>query len=203
MTDASLVGRDELVVLVSAEGEAIGTAPKGSVHHADTPLHLAFSVYLVDAAGSLLVTRRALDKATFPGVWTNSACGHPAPGERLEEAVRRRVRHELGVEVSDLRLVLPRFSYRAEMLGVVEWELCPVLVGRFDGDVSPDPTEVADTERVTWETFAGEVLEGRRSVSVWCRQQVSELTLLGPRPDVWPAADPAGLPPALGRMTSA
>ena len=64
---------EELVVLVSPDGRAIGTAPKATVHHADTPLHLAFSVYLYDDSGSLLVTQRALGKATFPGVWTNSA----------------------------------------------------------------------------------------------------------------------------------
>jgi isopentenyl-diphosphate delta-isomerase len=188
----------ELVVLLSPEGEAVGTAPKETVHHAATPLHLAFSAYLFDDSGALLVTRRALDKATFPGVWTNSACGHPAPGEGLQDAVRRRVRQELGTEVADLRLVLPRFSYRAEMDGVVEWELCPVLVGRVGRAVGPDPAEVEDTEWVAWRDFAADVLAGRRSVSSWCREQVAELDALGPGPDDWPTGDAAALPPALG-----
>ena len=193
---------EELVVLVTPDWEAIGTAPKASVHHADTPLHLAFSVYLFDDAGSVLVTRRALDKATFPGVWTNSACGHPAPGERLPDAVRRRVAHELGLAVGGLRLVLPRFSYRAEQDGVVELELCPVLVGRVAGrspDPQPDASEVAAAEWTPWEAFAADVLAARREVSTWCREQVTELAALGPDPQRWPEADPADLPAALPR----
>jgi isopentenyl-diphosphate delta-isomerase len=192
----------ELVVLVSPDGHALGTAPKATVHHADTPLHLAFSAYLFDDSGALLVTRRALDKATFPGVWTNSACGHPAPGERLHDAARRRMRDELGVEVTDLRLVLPRFAYRAEQDGVVEWELCPVLVGRVAGTapaITPDPAEVAGAEWTEWTDFCTDVLAGRRAVSSWCREQVAELAALGPDPDAWPTADPADLPPALPR----
>jgi isopentenyl-diphosphate Delta-isomerase len=193
---------EELVVLVSPEGEAIGTAPKASVHHADTPLHLAFSVYLFDDAGALLVTRRALGKATFPGVWTNSACGHPAPGEALDEAVRRRVGDELGLTARDLRLVLPRFSYRAEQDGIVELELCPVLVGRVAGTApapQPDAAEVEAAAWLPWEEFAADVLAGRRTVSTWCREQVAELAVLGPDPSHWPDADPADLPAALPR----
>ena len=188
---------EELVVLLSLDGRAIGTAPKASVHGADTPLHLAFSAYLFNDRGQLLLTQRAHDKATFPSVWTNSACGHPAPGEGLAEAVHRRAATELGLQVGDLHLVLPRFSYRAEMDGVVEWELCPVLVGRVDGVLSPDPAEVAGTDWVDWREFVVEVLAGRRDVSAWCREQVEALERLGPGPDAWPTADPAELPPAL------
>ena len=190
---------DELVVLLSPDGEAIGTAPKATVHHAETPLHLAFSAYLFNDRGELLLTQRALDKATFPGVWTNSVCGHPAPGERLPDAVRRRAADELGLEVRDLRLVLPRFAYRAEMGGVVEWEQCPVLVGRVDGDPAPNGEEVSETAWADWQEFAGDVLAGRRQISSWSREQVEQLSRLGPEPDTWPTADPADLPPALPR----
>lgn len=190
---------DELVVLLSPDGEAIGTAPKATVHHGETPLHLAFSAYLFNDRGELLLTQRALDKATFPGVWTNSVCGHPAPGERLPDAVRRRAADELGLEVRDLRLVLPRFAYRAEMGGIVEWEQCPVLVGRVAGNPSPNGDEVADTAWAEWDEFASDVLAGRRRISSWSREQVVLLSRLGPEPDAWPTADPADLPPALPR----
>jgi isopentenyl-diphosphate delta-isomerase len=166
----------ELVVLLDDEGRAVGTADKATVHHADTPLHLAFSVYLFDPDGNVLVTQRAHSKKTFPGVWTNSCCGHPGPGEALEDAVRRRVRHELGTEVSDLGLALPRFRYRAEQAGVVENEMCPVLVGRVDGHhLSPDASEVGDVRWEPWPAFRAAVLDGSEVVSAWCREQVEQL----------------------------
>ena len=118
-------------MLLNNRGEAIGTQDKAVVHTEATPLHLAFSLYLFDVAGRVLLTRRALTKMTWPGVWTNTCCGHPAPGERPEEAVRRRLPQELGVEVSDLTCVLPDFSYTAtDASGIVENEVCPVFAGR-------------------------------------------------------------------------
>ena len=188
---------DELVVLLSPDGRAIGTAPKAAVHHAATPLHLAFSAYLFNDRGELLLTQRALDKATFPGVWTNSVCGHPAPGEHLADAVRRRAADELGLVVRDLRLVLPRFAYRAEMGDIVEWEMCPVLVGHVDEDPRPNGDEVAETAWADWDEFTSDVLAGRRQISSWSREQVEQLTGLGPDPDRWPTANSADLPPAL------
>ena len=187
----------ELVVLLDDHGAAVGTQDKATVHHGATPLHLAFSAYLVDPEGSLLVTQRALDKPTFPGLWTNSVCGHPGPGEALAAAARRRALDELGITVGELRLVLPEFGYVAEQGGVVENERCPVFVGVVpDRALSLDPAEVGGAEWVPWATFAAEVLDGQRSVSSWCREQVEQLVTLGPDPALWPAADPTLLPPA-------
>ena len=165
----------ELVVLLDEAGQAVGTADKAGVHHADTPLHLAFSVHLFDEDGRVLVTRRALTKRTFPGVWTHSSCGHPAPGEDVADAVRRRVRQELGTDVEGLRLVLPAFRYRAEQDGVVENEMCPVFTGRVRGPVDPEPSEVDTTQWEPWADFRAGVLDGTRAVSVWCREQVLQL----------------------------
>lgn len=188
----------ELVVLLDPQGRATGTADKALVHGADTPLHLAFSAYLFDDEGRLLLTQRAAAKRTFPGVWTNSVCGHPAPGEPPALAVTRRAESELGLTVSSLRLVLPQFSYRAEMLGVVEHELCPVYVGWLapHPGLAPSADEVGDHEWVDWARLSAEVLSGRREVSPWCRKQVEQLVALGDDPREWPEADPALLPPA-------
>src|SRR3954451_3541728 len=113
MPPKTLLAEEELVVLLAEDGQQLGSAAKELVHHANTPLHLGFSCYLFDGRGRVLVTRRALSKRTWPGVWTNSFCGHPAPGEELVAAVRRRARRELGVTIDDPVCVLPDFRYRA------------------------------------------------------------------------------------------
>lgn len=167
----------EAVVLLDEDGHAIGTTDKRSVHHADTPLHLAFSCYLFDDDGRVLITRRALHKRTFAGVWTNACCGHPAPGEPLEDAVRRRVRQELGVKVEDLRLLLPAFRYVAEQNGIVENEMCPVFAATVANPeaLRPDPEEVAVACWESWPTFRDAVLSGSRGISPWCIEQIRQL----------------------------
>jgi isopentenyl-diphosphate Delta-isomerase len=179
----------EQVVLLDEAGQAIGTADKATVHHEQTPLHLAFSSYVFDERNRFLLTRRALSKRTWPGVWTNSCCGHPAPGEPIRDAVIRRLKSELGLDVETIELVLPRFRYRVAMAnGVVENEMCPVYRVTVAGDPTPDPTEVEDFEWVSWPP--------RRELSPWAELQLSELKALDEDPLRWPAGDPAGLPPA-------
>jgi len=135
----------EQVVLVDEAGAPIGTADKSVIHGGDTPLHLAFSCHVFSSHGRVLITRRALGKRTFPGIWTNAFCGHPAPGEALPDAVRRRARRELGIELADLEVALPDFRYRAtDASGVVENEICPVYRAVAEGDPVPAPDEVAE-----------------------------------------------------------
>jgi isopentenyl-diphosphate delta-isomerase len=188
----------EEVVLLAEDGSAIGTAPKAEVHGTETPLHLAFSCYVFDSAGRLLVTQRAVDKPTFGGVWTNTCCGHPAPGEPIAEAVRRRVGQELGLDLEGLTLVLPRFRYRAVVesgpyAGTVENEMCPVYVATTSTDPQPDRSEVEAWEWVPWPEFRDAVMTGRRDVSQWCREQVEALP---DDPVSAPAAGPDELPAA-------
>ncbi len=188
----------ERVILVDEAGNALGSAPKSTVHDTRTPLHLAFSCYVFDRAGRLLMTQRAHDKRTFPGVWTNSVCGHPSPGEDLAEAVRRRAAQELGLQLEALTLALPGFRYEATGAnGVRENELCPVFIARARCEVTPDPSEVASVEWVPWPLLRDEVLAGARDVSVWCAAQVAELADRELADGTFPPATPTDLPPAL------
>lgn len=90
----------EHVILLDEQDQPAGMLEKYAAHTFDTPLHLAFSCWLFNQQGQLLVTRRSLGKKAWPGVWTNSVCGHPQQGETFEQAVTRRCRFELGVEIS-------------------------------------------------------------------------------------------------------
>ena len=163
---------DESVVLLDEDGRQIGSAAKTTVHHARTPLHLGFSCYLFDAAGRVLLSRRALGKVTWPGVWSNSFCGHPGPGERIEDAVRRRGHQELGVTIESPVCVLPDFRYRAVAAdGTVENEICPVFVARCDGGVRPDPGEVMEWMWVSWEQLRS-VVGLPWAISPWAMEQI-------------------------------
>jgi isopentenyl-diphosphate delta-isomerase type 1 len=171
----------EHVVLLDPRGRPCGTAPKAGVHGADTPLHLAFSCHVVRRDGAVLLTRRALDKPTWPGVWTNGCCGHPQLGETLRSAVTRRLAQELGVRPVQLRLALPDFTYRAAMGdGVVEHELCPVVVALVDDLPVPDAREVADVAWTTWPELVSRAELAPASLSPWCVEQVRRLALLAP-----------------------
>jgi isopentenyl-diphosphate Delta-isomerase len=169
-SDGLVIAREEVVLLDDA-GRPVGVADKANVHGPRTPRHLAFSCYGFDPAGRVLVTRRAAEKRAFPLVWTGTCCGHPAPGEAMDDAVHRRLGDELGVVASDLTLLLPEFSYRASDGTVEENELCPVYVCRLDGDPNPDPAEVAEWVWWDWEAFLTAATASDSVLSPWSRLQ--------------------------------
>ncbi len=171
------MAEQELIVLVDDSGQAIGTAEKWSSHHSDTPLHLGFSCYLFDDQGLFLATKRASGKKVWPGVWSNSVCGHPGPQESIIEAIQRRLRYELGMTADHFEVVLPKHTYRAPPFqGIVEYEFCPVLVARAESEPRANPVEVATFEWVRWTEFVRAAEQDPRDVySWWCKNQLKEL----------------------------
>ena len=129
------------VVLLDDDGREIGTALKSSVHGTDTALHLAFSCHVVNTDGQVLVTRRALGKTTWPGVWSNSFCGHPRPAEPVlvggPPPRRLRARDHASPRSSWLSpssAIGPRTP-----MAIVEHELCPVYTALTHDDPRPNP----------------------------------------------------------------
>ncbi|HEY2725125.1 MAG TPA: isopentenyl-diphosphate Delta-isomerase [Pseudonocardiaceae bacterium] len=174
---------DAPVVLLDEHRRPIGQLPKSQVHHRDTPLHLAFSCYVFDEAGRLLMTRRATGKRTWPGVWTNSCCGHPMPEEPAERAASRRLREELGLRLVRAAVALPEFGYRAVAPdGVVENEFCPVLVAAVEGEPQPDPAEVLEVRWASWAQVVDLVAAAPWAVSPWAALQVTQLAALAEPP---------------------
>jgi isopentenyl-diphosphate delta-isomerase len=165
----------ELVVLVDESGAAIGTADKATVHTPNTPLHRAFSCHVFHADGRVLVTRRALGKLTWPGVWTNSFCGHPGPDERMDAAIHRRATRELGLTLGPLESVLPDFRYRAvDASGIVENELCPVFRTTVDVDPQPAADEVAEWAWVLPRELRAAVRAAPFAFSPWLALQLDD-----------------------------
>ncbi|WBU37297.1 isopentenyl-diphosphate Delta-isomerase [Homoserinibacter sp. YIM 151385] len=179
MTDLLEPSADvEQVVLLDDAGAPIGVADKATVHSEDTPLHLAFSCHVVGPDGQVLVTRRALGKRAFAGIWTNAFCGHPSPGERIEDAVARRAERELGLVLDELELVLPDFRYRAvDAGGIVEHEICPVFRARVSADPRPAADEVADWAWVQPAQLSAAVALTPFAFSPWLALQLREWEL--------------------------
>lgn len=161
----------ELVVLVNDENIPIGTADKQSVHTTDTPLHRAFSLFLFNSKHEILLTKRARTKKTFPGVWTNTVCGHVAPDETTADAATRRLREELGITGILVTEVSP-YRYRfADANGIVENEICPICMGNFDGTPVPVPDEVDEWKWMPWEEFLADMRRDPDPYSPWCREE--------------------------------
>lgn len=171
---------EEFVVLVDDNNNEIGTALKDTVHTNNTPLHRGFSLFLFNSKNELLLTKRSSKKKTFPGVWTNTVCGHPAPGESAVEAALRRLEQELGLKRSHfvkkqgetlIREVAP-YRYRfADKNGIVENEICPILVAYSDADPKPDPEEVEEWKWMKWEEFMIEINNNPDGYSPWSREE--------------------------------
>lgn len=137
-----MVDAGEMVVLVDERDREVGLAPKLDAHERAL-LHRAFSVFVLNGRGELLLQRRADGKYHSGGLWTNTACGHPRPGEPVAAAARRRLREEMGFECA--LMSAGAFVYRAEVGGgLVEHELDHVFHGRHDAAPHPDPAEVSE-----------------------------------------------------------
>ena len=162
---------DDMVVLVDEENNALATARKAETHNADTKLHRAFSVFLFNSKGELLLQRRAFGKKTWPGTWSNSCCGHIMLNERTDQAAARRLAFELGLRGIELEMALPHFRYRAEKDGIVENEICPVFVGFTDQEPSLNPDEVAETKWVPWDDFLRSIRRSDCELSPWAVEE--------------------------------
>jgi isopentenyl-diphosphate delta-isomerase len=159
-----------LVELVDSAGTAIGSTTVSEAHTAPGQLHRAFSVFVRDVEGRVLLQQRAASKTRFPLRWANTACGHPAPGEDLAAAAARRVAEEVGITGVDLTPV-GVYAYYAEdpETGRVEYEYDHVLVGDLPAGAAPkpDPAEVADLRWVTVTDLVTDLGTDARAYAPW------------------------------------
>lgn len=157
---------DDVVVLVDESDTSIGVAPKLDVHR-DGRLHRAVSVVLFDDRGRVMLQRRADVKYHSAGLWSNSCCGHPRPGESVEEAAGRRLNDELGVAGCEVTRV-GELAYYADLgNGLIEHELDHIMVGQWEGVVTPNPLEVSEIRWVDPEVVLADLAEVPASYTAW------------------------------------
>ena len=163
----------ESVVLVDESGRERGTATKLSVH-VSGKLHRAVSVFVLDGEGRMLLQRRAAGKYHSGGLWSNTCCGHPRPGESSAGAAHRRLREEMGFDCP----LVPAFSFAYRSVlenGLIEHERDEVFVGRFDGSPAPSPQEVDDWRWVTADELVADLSDHPRRYSAWFPIALREL----------------------------
>ncbi len=165
----------DYVVLVDKQNKVLGTAPKLATHNVNTPLHRGFSVFLFNSNGELLLQRRSRLKKTWPLVWSNSVCGHPMLDESGPDAAKRRLQFELGLDSDNIQIILPDFSYQAKMNGIVENELCPVMICFTDKKPIINIDEVENIQWINWQEFVNDVKENPGKYSPWCEEETKLL----------------------------
>lgn len=182
------VNREEVVLFCDEKGILTGeTGPKLDSHTADTKMHSAFSVYVFNDQGQLLITQRAHTKKIWHGVWTNTCCGHLTPGENAVDAIKRRLDFELGMSAEDYTLMISDYTYKTPPYdGIIEHEFCPVYVARMVTPPQPNPNEVEDFAWMSWEEFVEQTSSDSADYSDvhaknapkwswWCKDQLKLL----------------------------
>ena len=156
----------EPLILVDQDDNEIGVLSKGECHDGDGVLHRAFSIFIFNSAGELLLQQRSADKRLWPLYWSNTCCSHPRPGESVEEATHRRLEQELGMR-GNLRYLF-KFQYHAPFgdLGS-ERELCWVYAGTGEDPPKPNANEIADIRWISPAELDREFVTRPETLTPW------------------------------------
>jgi isopentenyl-diphosphate delta-isomerase len=160
----------EQLILVNADDSEIGFLSKAECHDGNGVLHRAFSVFLFNAAGELLLQRRSAAKRLWPGFWSNTCCSHPRRGESMPVATARRLLDELNVR-SELEFTY-KFAYQASFDAAgSEHELCHVYLGRVGDDVRPNDHEIAEVRYVSADKLVAEFEATPQRFTPWFKME--------------------------------
>jgi isopentenyl-diphosphate delta-isomerase len=160
----------ERVILVDENDSALGVLEKQRAHE-EGKLHRAFSIFIFDARGRMLLQKRSRTKYHSGGLWSNACCGHPRPGEETRAAARRRLFEEMNLncELREAFTFLYRVSFDNKL---TEHELDHVLVGECDDVPAPDPSEVEDWKWLSLPDLRNEMLERAEDFTYWLRMAI-------------------------------
>ncbi|MGB6093614.1 MAG: isopentenyl-diphosphate Delta-isomerase [Moheibacter sp.] len=156
---------EEFVVLIDRDDQQIGLMEKQQAHYAGL-LHRAFSVFVFNSKGELLIHQRAAEKYHSPKLWTNTCCSHPREDETYEQAAHRRLKEEMGFDCAIEEKF--HFIYKAELEpGLFEHELDRVFFGFYDGEMNLNPEEVMDAKWISIEDLKNDMDENPDNFTVW------------------------------------
>ncbi|MEJ2132645.1 MAG: isopentenyl-diphosphate Delta-isomerase [Gammaproteobacteria bacterium] len=180
--DSSAAARDEVVsfdseelILVNENDEEVGHLDKSSCHDGDGVLHRAFSLFIFNRRGELLLQQRSGEKRLWPLYWSNSCCSHPRRGETMEQAIHRRLQQELGVD-AELKY-LYKFQYAAQYEDVgSERELCWVYAGSTDAMPDINRNEIEAWRYVSTETLEEELRRSPERYTPWFKMEWERIT---------------------------
>ncbi|MFQ6020532.1 MAG: isopentenyl-diphosphate Delta-isomerase [Candidatus Aenigmatarchaeota archaeon] len=156
----------EEIILVDENDNEIGFEEKIKAHMNGGKLHRAFSIFVFNSKGQLLIQKRAEDKYHFGDLWANTCCSHPRKGETLEQAVHRRLKEEFGFDC-ELKEVFS-FIYKADFKnGLSENEFDHVFIGKYDGEVKPDFKEISEWKWINIEELRKDIQENPDKYTPW------------------------------------
>lgn len=159
---------DEKLILVDEYDNEVGNLPKDRCHDGHGRLHRAFSLFLFNTHGGVLLQQRSAQKRLWPMYWSNACCSHPRRGENMEDAINRRLRQELGL-TGEVEFLF-KFIYQAQFGNTgAEHELCWVYLGRSDGNVLVNANEIADWRFVPVSTLDQELTERPEKFTPWMK----------------------------------
>lgn len=165
---------DEPLVLVDDRDQEIGFTDKASAHQGQGLLHRAFSLFVFNQHGELLLQQRATDKRLWPGFWSNTCCSHPRRGETMDEAIARRLDEELGMKCAFSFLF--KFEYQAQFdTEGAEHELCWVYAGRSDDAPTLNLNEVSALRYISPEALDKEMQERPQTFTPWFKIEWTRL----------------------------
>lgn len=171
----------ENIILVDEHDKPLGPMEKMAAHKGHGTLHRAFSIFLFNRKGEVLLQLRSVKKHHFGGLWTNACCSHPRWGEALEEAVHRRLRHECGFD-TELREVFS-FIYQADWDPTIgEHEFDHVFVGQYDGPVPGNPEEADDWKWVSPDWLRADVAKHPEKYTPWFKLALERVLAARPGP---------------------
>lgn len=162
------------MILVDRDDNEVGSLSKALCHDGDGVLHRAFSLFLFNGNGELLLQQRSAHKRLWPHYWSNSCCSHPRRGETMEMATMRRLADELNMDASLEHIYT--FAYTASFSDLgSENELCHVYLGKVSGDVRPNDKEIANIRFISASVLDEELLQFPERFTPWFKQEWREL----------------------------